>query len=215
MDLSVAVTTHNEGEILRPLFEQIVPYIESEDGVELVILDDYSDDAVTQGILKWAVDSIPEKVRLYQRHLGNNFAEHKNFLNSRCEGKYIFQIDGDEQFGEILLEMLTTVIEMNIDLLAVARVNIVNGLTDEDITKWKWSVDDRGWVMFPDWQTRLYKNIPEIHWSGGVHERIEGYSTFSYLPKEELWAIYHIKDIERQRTQNEYYETIMNKGSSI
>jgi hypothetical protein len=41
-----------------------------------------------------------------------------------------------------------------------------------------------------------------------VHERIVGYNTLSILPFEEEYCLYHPKDIERQRKQNEFYETI-------
>jgi hypothetical protein len=41
-----------------------------------------------------------------------------------------------------------------------------------------------------------------------VHERITGYDTFSSLPTDEQWCLYHPKQIERQEKQNEYYEKI-------
>jgi hypothetical protein len=67
-----------------------------------------------------------------------------------------------------------------------------------------------GWVMFPDYQTRLYKNNTVIHWEGKVHERIVGHKMMTSLPPEEDWALYHIKEIDRQRQQNSYYATISN-----
>ena len=54
----------------------------------------------------------------------------------------------------------------------------------------------------------MYKNLPEIKWKNKVHERLEGYKQFAYLPMEEEWAIYHPKTIERQKKQNNYYETL-------
>jgi hypothetical protein len=41
-----------------------------------------------------------------------------------------------------------------------------------------------------------------------VHERITGFKTQAPLPAEEEWSLYHIKDIERQRMQNDFYSTI-------
>jgi len=81
-------------------------------------------------------------------------------------------------------------------------------LTDEDIRRWGWRINEKGWVMFPDYQTRLYKNAEHIKWQGTVHERIVGYNTTASLPAEEEWSLYHIKDIDRQRKQNDYYDTI-------
>jgi hypothetical protein len=50
--------------------------------------------------------------------------------------------------------------------------------------------------------------VEYIKWEGNVHERIVGYKTTASLPAEEEWSLYHIKDIERQRKQNDYYDTI-------
>ena len=98
--------------------------------------------------------------------------------------------------------------ENPVDIVFVPRVNTVEGLTDEHINKWKWKVDEKGWVNFPDYQTRIYKNTEDVKWMNKVHERITGYSTFSNFPAEEQWSLYHHKQIDRQEQQNEFYETI-------
>jgi len=41
-----------------------------------------------------------------------------------------------------------------------------------------------------------------------VHERIAGYNTLSILPQEEIYCLYHHKQIERQEKQNALYDTI-------
>jgi hypothetical protein len=96
----------------------------------------------------------------------------------------------------------------DIDLFFVPRVNTVEGLTDEHIQKWRWNVNEKGWVNWPDVQTRIYRRTSEIEWEGKVHERIKGYNTMTYLPIEEDFALYHPKDIQRQEKQNALYETI-------
>lgn len=207
--ISFAVTTHNEGEYVQELLNQLIPYCEKVNGdAEIVIVDDFSTDEFTLSLLNGyeAVGSI----QLYQHHLDNDFATHKNFLNSKCSGEYIFQIDADETLHSNLLTYLIDVVDnnKNIDLFFVPRVNIVNGLTDDDIRKWGWQVNELGWVMFPDYQTRLYKNSENIKWEGKVHERIVGHKTQAPFPAEEEWALRHIKEINRQREQNKLYETI-------
>jgi hypothetical protein len=62
--------------------------------------------------------------------------------------------------------------------------------------------------MFPDYQTRLFRNTPNIRWQNKVHERIVGFKTSAPFPAEEEWSLYHIKDIERQRAQNNFYTTL-------
>jgi glycosyltransferase involved in cell wall biosynthesis len=208
MSISFAVTTHNEGEYIQKLLEQLITHTNINDS-ELVIVDDYSDDPRTIEILEWA--GMQPKVTLKQRKLNNNFAEHKNYLNSLCKNEYIFQIDADELLHPHLLTHIHTVIKANpaVDLFFVPRVNIVNGLTDEDVKRWRWIVNENQWVMWPDYQTRIYRNSPSIiEWQGKVHERIVGYEVMSRLPAQEEWAIYHIKDIDRQRKQNEFYSQL-------
>ena len=204
--ISFAITTHNEGEYIRDLFDQLVPHCE-QTGDEIIVVDDNSTDPFTLNLLYDYADR--NIIQLYSHELNHDFGAHKNFLNSKCNGKYIFQVDADEKFNQNLLTYIHDIIDNNdIDLYMIPRVNVVSGLTDEDIRRWGWRINEKGWVMFPDYQTRLYKNVPEIKWEGKVHERIVGYKTTAPLPEEEEWSLYHIKDIDRQRKQNDYYDTI-------
>jgi glycosyltransferase involved in cell wall biosynthesis len=205
--VSFAITVKNEGEYVSDLLNQLVPYCD-ETGDEIVVVDDNSTDEYTLSILE--SHSSIGAISLYHHDLNMDFATHKNFLNSKCTGDYIFQIDADETLHPNLLKYLHDVLEYNadIDLFMVPRVNVVNGLTDEDIQRWGWKLNEFGWVMFPDYQTRIYRARSEIKWEGKVHERITGHKTQTMLPAEEEWAIYHIKDIERQRKQNNFYQTI-------
>ena len=138
--ISFAITTHNEGEYIRDLLDQLVPYCERT-GDEIVVVDDNSTDVLTQNLL-YDYDNA-DKIELYSHELNNDFAEHKNFLNSKCKGEYIFQVDADEKFHDNLLMYLHDIVDnnKNIDLFLIPRVNIVNGLTQEDIRRWGWRVN--------------------------------------------------------------------------
>lgn len=205
--ISFGVTVHNEGEYIQNLLDQLVPYCEKS-GDEIVVVDDFSTDPFTVNVLEGYERS--GVIKLHQHALNNNFAEHKNFLTEQCKGDYIFQVDADETFHPNLLTYLHDIVDNNtdIDLFLIPRVNVVNGLTDDDIRRWGWQVNEHGWVMFPDHQTRLYKSHVDIRWEGAVHERIVGFKTMAPLPAEEEWSLYHIKDIIRQRQQNDYYASI-------
>ena len=205
--ISFAITTHNEGAYIQDLLDQLVPYCERT-GDEIVVVDDFSTDPFTINVLEGYERA--GSIKLHQRALNNDFAAHKNFLAEQCSGDYIFQVDADERLHPNMLEYIHDIVDNNteIDLFLIPRVNVVTGLTDDDISKWGWQVNENGWVMFPDYQTRLYKNHVDIRWEGKVHERIVGYKTMAPLPAEEEWSLYHIKDIERQRRQNELYQTI-------
>ena len=205
--ISFAITTHNEGEYIRDLLDQLVPHCE-QTGDEIIVVDDNSTDPFTLNLLYDYADR--NMIKLYPHDLNNNFAEHKNFLNSKCSGEYIFQVDADEKLHDNLLTYLHDIVDnnKNIDLFVIPRVNVVEGLTDDDIRRWGWRINEKGWVMFPDYQTRLYRNVDYIYWQGKVHEQITGYKTQAPLPDEEEWCLYHIKEIDRQRKQNDYYATI-------
>lgn len=203
--ISYLVTTKNEGKCIETLLSQILNYMSDED--EIVIIDDNSTDQTTLNILESAKS---DRVRVFKHDLNKDFASHKNFGKEQCNNKWIFQLDADETVSDYLMRNIHTLLEYNeeIELLAVPRVNIVNGLTQEDVNKWRWRVNEMGWVMWPDFQTRIFQNKPEIKWKNKVHEVITGHKTFTTLPEEKEWALYHIKDIERQRAQNALYDTI-------
>lgn len=210
MKVSFAVTVHNEGEYIERLLRQLREYIEeNETGDEIVILDDFSDDIDTISTLE-EYSNLPF-VQLHRRALERNFGAQKSHLNTLCTGDYIFQIDADETLAPELLENLHTILEANamVDLYWIPRVNTVEGLTAEHIERWGWRVNDDGWVMWPDYQSRLYRNSPDIVWIGKVHERIDGHENFVRLPELKDYSILHDKHIDRQEEQNAFYDEIM------
>ena len=181
-------------------------YKDDED--EIVILDDYSDNKKTKEILDSAV-SIYE-IKFEQRHLLKDYAGQKNYLNRMCSGKYIFNLDADELPNKWLMKNVKSILEANptVDLYWVPRVNTVEGLTQEHIQKWGWQVNEKGWVNFPDYQGRIWRNRQNIRWKNPVHEVLEGYTEHTFLPQEEEFCFYHSKHIDKQEKQNEFYEEI-------
>ena len=203
---SFAILTHNEGECIEALLSQLVQY--KRDCDEIIVLDDYSDDHITVEILSRYRDA--GSISLHHNALNKDFANQKNVLNSLCKGDFIFQIDADELISDKLVSNLETLIEANksADLFMVPRVNTVDGITPEHIKKWGWRLDDAGRVNFPDYQSRIYRNSPDIKWQNAVHERISGYGYFVYIPPVPALSILHHKSIDRQEKQNSFYETI-------
>ena len=205
--ISYAITVHNELEELTKLLNFLQMRIREED--EIVI--QYDEGGVTDEVMDYLnlMDSIHDNHKVIGFPFNNHFANYKNNLKSNCSKDYIFQIDADEIPHEYLVEVIGEVLDTNnVDILFVPRINTVEGLTQEHITKWGWQLNDKGWVNFPDYQTRIYRNTKDVQWMNKVHERITGYDTFSSLPTDEQWCLYHPKQIERQEKQNEYYEKI-------
>ena len=205
--ISYAITVHNEIDELTTLLNFLQTNIRKED--EIVI--QYDETSVTDEVKEYVtlMDSMHENHIVVGFPLNKDFASFKNNLKSHCTKDYIFQVDADEIPHEFLVEYIGQVLDENpVDIVFVPRVNTVEGLTDEHIKKWGWKVDEKGWVNFPDYQTRIYRNTEDVMWMNKVHERITGYNTFSNFPAEEQWSLYHPKKIDRQEQQNEFYETI-------
>jgi len=144
---------------------------------------------------------------VYQRKLDGNFAAHKNSVIENSTGDYIFHIDADEYPNEILLSQLKQIIEMNegVDLIWIPRVNTIEGMQRHHIQKWGWRVSEKGWVNYPDYQARVFRNHESVRWTRPLHEYITGCKTYSHLPPHEELSLYHPKTIEKQEKQNMFY----------
>jgi len=207
MKISYAITVCNEKVEVKRLVDFLLANKRKQD--EIVVLYDQKngDEEVINMLTK--LNKLPN-FQVWRGFFEGHFANWKNKLTEYCTGDYIFQIDADEfpslHLVSILPELLT--INEGVDIILVPRINTVEGLTQEHIDKWKWRVDDKGWVNWPDYQMRIYKNKTEIKWRNKVHEVLEGHTQFSALPPQEELALYHHKNIEKQEKQNSYYDTL-------
>jgi glycosyltransferase involved in cell wall biosynthesis len=207
MKISYAITACNEHEEIIRLVTQLINY--KGDNSEIVVLLD-TPKSSPEMIEYLELQANANYITLIESEFDNDFAQWKNFLNSHCKGEWIFQLDADEYLENDLIVNLQDILDTNIDkdLIVVPRINTVEGLTDSHIQKWGWNVNEKGWVNFPDVQTRIYKNSDKIGWSGKVHERIVGFESYTAFPADEIYCIRHPKTIERQERQNNYYDTL-------
>lgn len=200
--ISYAITACNEHVELDRLLDLLTNNIRPEDEI-VVQMDTTATDEVV---------SVIEKYNLikYYYPLNNNFAEFKNNLSKHCTKEFIFQIDADEYPHPFLLESLPEILEYNynVDVFLTPRINTVEGLTEQHIQQWGWNVNDKGWVNFPDYQWRIWKNSNKIKWINKVHERLDGFNEYSMFPQSEEYCLFHPKDIKRQEKQNNYYNTL-------
>jgi len=207
MKLSYAITACNEHEEIIKLVTQLLNY-KGENSEVVILLD--TPKAPTEMVEYLELQANADHITLIESEFDNDFAQWKNLLNSQCKGEWIFQLDADEFLEPDLIVNLEDILQNNIDkdLIVVPRINTVEGLTEEHIQKWGWRVDEKGWVNFPDVQTRIYKNKETIGWAGKVHERIGGFESYTAFPSDEMYCIKHPKTIQRQEKQNNYYETL-------
>lgn len=205
MKISYAVTVCNELEEVKRLVNFLLSHKREQD--EIVVLFDKQNGS--QEVRRY-VSELPKCITVKRSKFVGHFADWKNELTSYCEGDYIFQIDADEVPNERLIEHLPVMLQETpeVDVILVPRINTVQGLTEEHIAKWGWNVNDKGWVNWPDYQWRIYRNTPEIKWINKVHERLDGFKTFATLGDDGYYFLEHPKTIERQERQNSYYDTL-------
>jgi hypothetical protein len=205
MKISYGITCCDEHKELLHLINFITPLIDEED--EIVVV--YDQNRVTPQVLA-ILEEYKHLINSFSFDFQQNFLDNKNYLGTKCNGEYIFQIDADEIPHEVLITNLKSILEENdIDMLVIPRKNIVEGITPEHIKKWGWNVNEKGWVNWADQQKRIYKNTPDIQWTGHpVHGMVTGYKTFASLPLEEQFSIEHNKQVKRQESQNMRYSNI-------
>jgi len=206
--ISYAITAWNEHQELERLLDMLHSNIRPEDEIVLQ-LDNNATLEVKKVAEKYNIGASYEYHRIYFG-LNNDFAAFKNNLNKHCTREFIFQIDADEYPHPYLLENLSEILDYNytVDAFVVPRINTVVGLTEQHIKQWGWNVNDKGWVNFPDYQWRIWKNNSKIQWINKVHERLDGFSEYTFLPQSEEYCLFHPKDIKRQEKQNEFYNTL-------
>lgn len=208
MKISYAITVCNEFVEIQRLVNFIRENKRHQD--EIVVLYDHKNGS--EEVAVWLTKQSKYPNFQFWRGLDFNghFADWKNKLTEYCTGDYIFQIDADEIPSETLIENLPDILESNPsnEVYLVPRVNTVEGLTQDHIDRWRWNVNDQGWVNWPDYQWRVWKNVPEIKWKNKVHEQLDGFKTYAPLPALEDFSLYHPKDIKRQERQNAFYDSL-------
>jgi hypothetical protein len=204
--ISFAITVCNEHVELKRLITQLRSFIRPED--EIVVLVDTKNSTPEVEQYVESLVNIPN-FKWVGVLFNNDFASFKNKLKDLCSKDWVFFIDADEFLGDDLANNIHEILDVNqniVDVIAIPRINTVEGLTRDHIDKWRWFVDDNGWVNYPDYQTRICANKPEINWINKVHERLSGWKTIANLPHG--YDLMHPKTIERQERQNNFYNTI-------
>ena len=203
ISISYAITVCNEVNEIKKLIPILLEGKRQNDEI-VVLFDKQNGTAEVWSYLQ------EQDIKCEAKSFKHHFADWKNYLTSLCSGDYIFQIDADEIPHQSLIVSLPSILKNNPDneVYLVPRINTVKGLTQEHINKWRWNVDEQGRVNWPDYQWRIWKNIPEIKWVNKVHEKLSGFKTYAALPAENIFTLSHPKEIERQEKQNAYYDTL-------
>ena len=205
--ISFAITACNEHIELKRLLNQITSFIHPEDEI-ILQLDKNATFDVENVAMDYGIGTKYEYHRIFYP-LNGDFASFKNNLKNHCTRDWVFFIDADEYLSKELKDNIHEILDTNkglVDVIALPRINTVEGLTRDHIDKWKWFVDENGWINYPDYQTRICANKKEIQYINKVHERLSGWKTIANLPTG--YDLIHPKTIERQEKQNNFYNTL-------
>lgn len=206
MKISYAITVCNELEEIKRLVSFLRQHKRPEDEICVLLDKPKASQELLYHLYIWSSEGV---IILKENTFQGHFADWKNELNRMCSGDYIFQIDADELPNEELLQALPDILaNSGADVILTPRVNIVEGITPQHLQIWGWKQNDKGWVQFPDYQWRIFKNNSDIKWKNKLHEILEGYKTYAYLPEFEEYSLYHYKHISRQEKQNNFYNTL-------
>lgn len=206
--ISYTITACNEDVELDKLLNVLRVNINSQDEIIVQLDKDKTTDEVREVVSNYE-KRIPS-LKVIEFSLNNDFASFKNNLKSYCTKEWIFNIDADEMPSAFLMENIHTILKTNsdLDLLIVPRWNVVDGITEKHIDIWRWKHDELGRINWPDWQMRIYRNKKEINWKNKVHEILDGFGKYALLPEDKDYCLFHNKTIEKQESQNNFYNTL-------
>jgi Glycosyl transferase family 2. len=151
------------------------------------------------------LESYGDKVVVNEREFDGKFSEHRNYHATKCSGDYIFVIDADEMPQEALIMNIKS---FDGDIMYVPRINICLGYTADWLDQHKFNLNEMGWINFPDYQGRYYKNDGSVKWESDLHEKLVGGEKVARVDAKPLVSLLHIKTVERQDKQGEYYDSL-------
>ncbi len=175
---------------------------------EIVAIDFGSEDGTTEILKKFNVNF---KIAEWN----DDFSDARNKLKSFCSEPWILMVDADEHFeGE------------NVNLIKHA-VNI----SEDDFVGWElprknhYPLHDsdspyHSHPFFPDFQLRLFKNIPEIFFSGTVHEGVKQsieVADLGQIGRLSVFLHHHLfrgNQRDNESKKRIYYEYLNSKGEN-
>ena len=204
MRISYAICVCNESNELYSLISFLKKVKEPIDEINILV----DTNNVTREV-RDVLQTFEKDISVSERPFCGNFSEHRNFHNSVCKGDYIFVIDADEMPQELFIKNIKSVIHENkCELIYIPRINICPGFTQKWLEKLSFKINNCGWINWPDYQGRIYKNTPGIKWSKGLHEIVTGTNEILKISESPEIALYHIKTVERMTKQDDYYKTL-------
>lgn len=200
MRITYAICVCNEHVELNSLLSFLTKTIDDEDEINILV-----DTGKVTDEVKRVLDAFKERIIINERQFCGNFSEHRNYHITKCSGEYILVLDADEIPQEKLIKEIKG---FKSDILYIPRINIIPGCTTEWCNKMNFVVNHVGWINWPDYQGRFFKNNGDIKWDMGLHERLIGSQNVGRLEPNPNIALWHIKSVEKQEKQDVFYSNL-------
>ena len=197
--VTYAVTVCNEHQELRTLLGALERNIVHSDEIRVLV----DSGKVTNEVYKVLADF--PWVQQHMRKFQDDFADHRNYLNSVCKGRFVFALDADEVPAADLVRNLYQVLANDFDLAFVPRVNFIPGISQEELKFFNFQVTEFGAINWPDMQGRIYRNDPSIKWEAHLHEKVQGANKVLQIQPNPMLALWHIKTVEKMHKQHQHY----------
>lgn len=216
MRITYSIQVCNESRELYSLLNFLLKVIDQEDYIDVVVDSNNKTPKVDM-----VLNEFKERITIYEKPF-ESFYENSNYHTEVAKGDFIFGIDADEMPEHLLIQKIKEIImESGKELLYVPRMNIHPGMTEKFLKETSFNKNNVGFINWPDYQGRIWKNCDYIKWSDELHTKITGVSQdkIGILPRDINFGMWHIKSIEKQKTRwkkdenNEY--TIHPPGETL
>ena len=194
MKVSYTVQVCNESRELFSLLNFLVKMKDDEDDIIVVVDSLHTTDKVSR-----VTNHFKDRITVYERPF-DTFIKNAKFHIEKATGEYVFSIDADEMPQEALIKNFKKVItDTGADVIWIPRINIHPGGTQEFFQKYKFRVNENGWINWPDYQGRIFKKNDSITWGyDETHPKLVGAEKNIQLQANPQVALWHIKSIEKQ-----------------
>lgn len=166
--VSLVSMVKNEEDQIITFLENIEPLVD-----EIVIVDTGSTDKTVELIEKFAKYSRPKVVLLHLPWC-DNYAIPRNFVKRFATQPWILMMDADERFEHEDLEKIYRTIETSNDVILFHVINYL-----------KKTLPGQKPVYASTEAARLFRNRPEIYWTGIIHETVDD-SLAAFINKLDL-----------------------------
>lgn len=200
MRITYAICACDEHVELNSLLSFLSGIIDDEDEINVLV-----DTGKVTDEVRFVIDKFKNQIVVNERKFCGNFSEHRNYHITKCTGDYILVLDADEMPQEKLIKDVKT---FKSDILYIPRINIIPGCTGEWCDKMKFQLNHIGWINWPDYQGRFFKNNGVIRWDMGLHERLTGSDNIARLEANPNIALWHIKTVQKQEKQDVFYSNL-------